>query len=87
MKRYIHTTKGVRSGNPVKVITYSSESGTMLLTISTAELENYEMKIFGLRGAMEILFPITIKDEAFGAILKDLRDDGTLEEEYIHERE
>jgi hypothetical protein len=83
-KKYIHTTHGVRNPHPIQVITLTSESGEMSLTITLDELADYENRTLGYAGAFNDLFPQSINDNAFGAILKELRDDGILEEEYVH---
>jgi hypothetical protein len=56
----------------------------MSLTITLDELADYENRTLGYAGSLNDLFPQSINDNAFGAILKELRDDGILEEEYVH---
>ena len=82
--KYIHTTYGVRNPQPIQVTTLTSESGQMSLTITLDELADYENRTLGYAGAFNDLFHQSINDNAFGAILKELRDDGILEEEYVH---
>jgi hypothetical protein len=82
--KYIHTTHGVRNPHPIQVITLTSESGEMSLTITLDELADYENRTLGYAGAFNDLFPQSINDNAFGVILKELRDDQILEEEYVH---
>ena len=81
--KYIHTTHGVRNPHPIQVITLTSESGEMSLTITLDELADYENRTLGYAGAFNDLFPETIKDEAFGAILKELLEDGILERDHV----
>jgi hypothetical protein len=83
-KKYKHTTHGVRNPHPIQVTTLTSESGEMSLTITLDELADYENRTFGYAGALDDLFPQSIKDDAFGVILKELRDDQILEEEYVN---
>jgi hypothetical protein len=82
--KYIHTTHGVRNPQPIQVITLTSESGEMSLTITLDELADYENRTLGYAGAFDDLFPQSINDKAFGVILKELRDDQILEEEYVN---
>jgi hypothetical protein len=84
-KKYIHTTYGVRNPHPIQVTTFTSESGNMMLTITLDELADYENRRFDHASALDDLYPISIPDDAFGAILKDLRDDGILEKEWVNE--
>ena len=84
-KKYIHTTYGVRNPHPIQVITLTSESGNLMLTITLDELADYENRRFDHAGALDDLYSISIPDDAFGAILKDLRDDGILEKEWVNE--
>jgi hypothetical protein len=84
-KKYIHTTYGVRNPQPIQVTTLTSESGNMMLTITLDELADYENRTLGYVGAFNDLFPQSINDNAFGVILKELRDDGILEREWINE--
>ena len=57
----------------------------MMLTITLDELADYENRTLGYVGAFNDLFPQSINDNAFGVILKELRDDGILEREWINE--
>jgi len=82
-KIYTHTTKGVRYPYAQRVITLTSESGTMRLTTTQGELWHYEHNIFGGAGYYEQTYPISIPDNDFGDLLKGLRDYGFLEEEYL----
>ncbi len=82
--KFTHTTHGVRNPHPIQVITLTSESGEMSLTITLDELADYENRTLGYAGAFNDLFPQSINDEAFGVILKELRDDQILEEEYVN---
>jgi len=84
-KKYTHTTHGVRNPHPIQVITLTSESGDMRLTITLDELADYENRRFDKAGALDDLYPISIPDDHFGAILMDLRIDGILEEDNLEE--
>jgi hypothetical protein len=84
--KYTHTTKGVRYPYAQRVITLTSESGSMRLTTTQGELWKYEHDTFGGAGYYEQTYPVSIPDNDFGDLLKGLRDDEMLEEEYlIHE--
>lgn len=80
MNRYTHTTKGVRENRstPVEVVTLISESGQMRLTITLEELDYYEK-------SYNVNFGDSISDDSFGAMLRDLLEDGILEREWINE--
>jgi hypothetical protein len=82
--KYIHTTHGVRNPHPIQVITLTSESGQMSLTITLDELADYENRQLGHAGALDELYPVVIPDEDFGDLLKGLRDNEMLEEEYVN---
>lgn len=84
-KKYTHTTYGVRNPQPIQVITLTSESGNLRLTITLDELADYENRRFDKAGALDDLYPVSIPDNIFGAILQDLRDDGILEKDWSHE--
>lgn len=84
-KKYIHTTHGVRNPHPIKVMTLTSESGDMMLTITLDELADYENRRYDHAGALDDLYPTSIPDDHFGAILRDLRIDGILEQDNLEE--
>lgn len=81
--RYTHTTKGVRYPHAQRVITLTSESGTLRLTTTQGELWHYEHDTFGKAGHYEDNYPLSIPDNDFGDLLTGLRDYGFLEEEYL----
>lgn len=81
MKTFTHTTKYVRSPKPIRVMTLTSESGKMRLTTAIGELWDYEYRHLGKAGAISDLE--VIPDEAFGAMLQTMLEEGTLEEDYI----
>jgi len=82
--KYIHTTHGVRNPHPIQVITLTSESGEMSLTITLDELADYENRRFAHAGALDDLYPVSIPDDHFGVILRDLRDDQILERDHVN---
>ena len=58
----------------------------MRLTTTQGELGKYEHNTFGGAGYYKQTYPVSIPDNDFGDLLKGLRDDEMLEEEYlIHE--
>jgi hypothetical protein len=82
---YTHTTFGVRNPQPIQVITLTSESGKMRLTITLDELADYENRTFDHAGALDDIYPVSIPDDHFGAILRDLAIDSILEESNLQE--
>jgi len=82
---YTHTTFGVRNPHPIQVITLTSESGKMRLTITLDELADYENRTFDHAGALDDIYPVSIPDDHFGAILRDLVIDSILEESNLQE--
>ena len=58
----------------------------MRLTTTQGELWKHEHDTFGGAGYYEQTYPVSIPDNDFGDLLKGLRDNEMLEEEYlIHE--
>ena len=82
---YTYTTHGVRNPQPIQVITLTSESGKIRLTITLDELADYENRTFEHAGALDDIFPVTIPDDHFSAILRDLAIDSILEESNLQE--
>jgi hypothetical protein len=56
---YTHTTKGVRYPYAQRVITLTSESGTMRLTTTQGELWKHEHDTFGGAGYYEQTYPVS----------------------------
>lgn len=82
-KTHTHTTKGVRAHLPIRVVTLTSESGTMRLTTTQGELWAYEHNNGGKAGQLEEM--VSIPDELFGHMLQTMLEDGALEREWISE--